>query len=80
LSLWKYPTMAKIKDLEGHSSRVLHMATSPDGCSVVSAAADETLRFWDVFAPPGGKSGGKRGPSDISRGKSKKLTRAMHIR
>jgi cell division cycle 20, cofactor of APC complex len=52
LSLWKYPTMAKIKDLEGHQARVLHMAMSPDGSTVVSAAADETLRFWNVFAPP----------------------------
>lgn len=51
LSLWKYPSMAKIKDLEGHTSRVLHMACGPTG-TVVSAAADETLRFWDVFAPP----------------------------
>jgi cell division cycle 20, cofactor of APC complex len=51
LSLWKYPSMAKIKDLEGHSSRVLHMACGPTG-TIVSAAADETLRFWDVFAPP----------------------------
>jgi cell division cycle 20, cofactor of APC complex len=51
LSLWKYPSMAKIKDLEGHTSRVLYMACGPNG-SVVSAAADETLRFWDVFAPP----------------------------
>eukprot|EP00548_Thalassiothrix_antarctica_P014809 CAMPEP_0194174628 /NCGR_PEP_ID=MMETSP0154-20130528/8785_1 /TAXON_ID=1049557 /ORGANISM="Thalassiothrix antarctica, Strain L6-D1" /LENGTH=449 /DNA_ID=CAMNT_0038888121 /DNA_START=63 /DNA_END=1409 /DNA_ORIENTATION=- len=46
LCLWKYPSMAKVKELEGHSSRVLHMALSPDGCTVVSAAADETLRFW----------------------------------
>jgi cell division cycle protein 20 (cofactor of APC complex) len=52
LSLWKYPSMAKIKDLEGHHSRVLHLALSPDGSTVVSAAADETLRFWNVFAPP----------------------------
>lgn len=52
LSLWKYPSMTKIKDLEGHQSRVLHMAVSPDGGTVVSAAADETLRFWNVFAPP----------------------------
>lgn len=81
LSLWKYPTMAKIKDLDGHTSRVLHMATSPDGCTVVSAAADETLRFWDVFAPPGGKVGGKRSSSDMSRSsKSKKLSKTMHIR
>ena len=59
LCLWKYPSMAKIKELEGHSSRVLHMALSPDGGTVVSAAADETLRFWEVFAPPG-KSKGSR--------------------
>ena len=52
LSLWKYPSMAKIKDLEGHTARVLHMAISPDGGTVLSAAADETLRFWDIFAPP----------------------------
>jgi cell division cycle protein 20 (cofactor of APC complex) len=84
LSLWKYPSMARMADLTGHTSRVLHMAVSPDGntvrpsihpdplraaaCAatyshawpgvsvtrnvryqVVSAAADETLRFWRVF-------------------------------
>jgi cell division cycle protein 20 (cofactor of APC complex) len=52
LCLWKYPTMAKIKELEGHTSRVLHMCCSPDGGTVVSAAGDETLRFWEVFAAP----------------------------
>ena len=52
LTLWKYPSMAKIKEFEGHTARVLHMAVSPDGGTVLSAAADETLRFWDIFAPP----------------------------
>jgi len=52
ICLWKYPSMAKIKELEGHTSRVLHLATSPDGSTVVSAAGDETLRFWEVFCPP----------------------------
>ena len=80
LSLWKYPTMAKIKDLEGHTSRVLHLATSSDGCTVVSAAADETLRFWDIFAPPGVKSH-KRSASDFERrNKTRKISRTMHIR
>lgn len=32
-----------------HGARVLHMATSPDGRTVATAAADETLRFWRVF-------------------------------
>lgn len=50
LCLWKYPTLTKTKELKGHTSRVLHMATSPDGSMVVSGAADETLRFWNVFA------------------------------
>ena len=49
LCLWKYPTMTKVKELKGHTARVLHMAMSPDGSTVVSAAADETLRFWDIF-------------------------------
>lgn len=52
ICLWKYPSMAKIKEFEGHTSRVLHMATSPDGGTVVSGAGDETLRFWEIFCPP----------------------------
>ncbi|KAK6926141.1 Anaphase-promoting complex subunit 4, WD40 domain [Dillenia turbinata] len=52
LTLWKYPSMVKMAELTGHTSRVLFMAQSPDGCTVASAAADETLRFWNVFAAP----------------------------
>ncbi|CAM9444354.1 unnamed protein product, partial [Scytosiphon promiscuus] len=58
LCLWKYPSMVKTKELSGHTSRVLHMAASPDGRTVVSGAGDETLRFWDVFAPPSKSSDG----------------------
>ena len=36
--------------MSGHTSRVLHLAQSPDGTTVCSAAADETLRFWKCFA------------------------------
>ena len=49
LSMWKYPSMTKQAELTGHGSRVLHTAISPDGTTIVSAAADETLRFWRVF-------------------------------
>jgi cell division cycle 20, cofactor of APC complex len=52
LILWKYPSMTKIKELTGHTARVLNMEMSPDGGSVVSAAADETLRFWNIFGSP----------------------------
>ncbi|KAK9095620.1 hypothetical protein Scep_027089 [Stephania cephalantha] len=52
LTLWKYPSMVKMAELTGHTSRVLFMAQSPDGCTVASAAGDETLRFWNVFGNP----------------------------
>jgi len=71
--------MAKVKELEGHTARVLHMACSPDGGTVVSAAADETLRFWNAFAPSS-KSSTKRDADSHGSVKSKKLSRAMHIR
>ena len=41
--------MTRIVDLRGHSARILAMAMSPDGTTVVSAAADETLHFWKCF-------------------------------
>eukprot|EP01017_Pseudomicrothorax_dubius_P040893 TRINITY_DN6485_c0_g1_i4.p1 TRINITY_DN6485_c0_g1~~TRINITY_DN6485_c0_g1_i4.p1 ORF type:complete len:434 (+),score=70.69 TRINITY_DN6485_c0_g1_i4:379-1680(+) len=52
LALWRYPAMTKVGEMKGHIDRVLHMALSPDGSTVVSAAADETLRFWRVFDAP----------------------------
>ena len=109
LTLWKYPTMARMADLNGHTERVLHMAVSPDGDTVrpaapnlllpsaivldgltlrwadawfrgqvVSAAADETLRFWRVFgdgqkaeiAKLGGKAGSALSTPSSMRGLS----------
>lgn len=55
LTLWKYPSMTKMAELTGHTSRVLYMAQSPDGCTVASAAGDETLKFWNVFGVPEAK-------------------------
>lgn len=52
LSLWKFPSMAKIGEMKGHTDRVLHMTASPNCSTVVSAAADETLRFWKIFDVP----------------------------
>lgn len=47
--LWKYPTMEKVADLTGHTSRVLYLSMSPDGETIVTGAGDETLRFWNLF-------------------------------
>ena len=71
--------MAKVKELEGHTSRVLHLACSPDGGTVVSAAADETLRFWEVFAPPT-KSKQQRGGPAFASSSAGKLSGIMQIR
>jgi len=49
LIVWKYPSLVKIAELKGHTSRVLHLGMSPDGKTVASAAGDDTLRFWKIF-------------------------------
>ncbi|KNC85798.1 fizzy-like protein [Sphaeroforma arctica JP610] len=47
--VWKYPSMAQVAKLTGHTFRVLYLAMSPDGQTIVTGAGDETLRFWNVF-------------------------------
>jgi len=48
--LENYP-MVKTAELLGHTERVLHLGLSPDGTTLVSAGADETLRLWKCFVP-----------------------------
>ncbi|KAG7557499.1 WD40 repeat [Arabidopsis suecica] len=54
--VWKYPTMSKLATLTGHTFRVLYLAVSPDGQTIVTGAGDETLRFWNVFPSPKSQS------------------------
>ena len=41
--------MQQVGEIRGHEGRILHMCSSPDKETVVTAAADETLRFWRCF-------------------------------
>lgn len=54
LGLWKYQSgqITKFTELKGHTERILATALSPDGSTIVSAGADETLRFWKCFESP----------------------------
>lgn len=52
--VWRYPSMSEVVTLTGHTCRVLYLAISPDGQTIVTGAGDETLRFWNVF--PGSRS------------------------
>lgn len=49
LSIWSYPTLVKNTEIPAHESRVLHSALSPDGQTLATAAADESLKFWSVW-------------------------------
>jgi cell division cycle 20-like protein 1 (cofactor of APC complex) len=61
--VWRYPSMSKVTTLTGHTYRVLYLAMSPDGSTVVTGAGDETLRFWQIF--PGPRSDGKDGSGGL---------------
>ncbi|KAI0157369.1 WD40-repeat-containing domain protein [Xylariaceae sp. FL1272] len=63
--VWKYPSMSQVVSLTGHTYRVLYLAMSPDGRTVVTGAGDETLRFWTVF----GRRPGQREDSDSGSGR-----------
>lgn len=79
LCLWKYPSLAKVAELTGHTSRVLHLAQSPDGATVCSAAADETLRFWKCFGESSAiASKAAKGP--VGATMSTGLMRSVNIR
>lgn len=56
--------MEKIATLTGHTYRVLYLAMSPDGSTIVTGAGDETLRFWNIF--PSRNEEGKKASSFLS--------------
>lgn len=60
VALWRYPTMTRLATLTGHTLRVLYLAVSPDGSTIVTGAGDETLRFWAAFPGPRARDGDGR--------------------
>jgi cell division cycle 20-like protein 1 (cofactor of APC complex) len=61
IHIWKYPSMTQIATLTGHTYRVLYLAMSPDGQTIVTGAGDETLRFWNAFEKGKGDGGAGSG-------------------
>jgi len=43
--VWKHPTMTKLATLTGHTLRVLYLAVSPDGQTIVTGAGQPLSHF-----------------------------------
>ncbi|KAF7304771.1 WD-REPEATS-REGION domain-containing protein [Mycena kentingensis (nom. inval.)] len=67
ICIWKYPTLNMVASLTGHTNRVLYLAMSPDGETIVTGAGDETLRFWSAF--PKREVGERAGDSRLDYGR-----------
>jgi len=67
ICIWRYPSLSQVASLTGHTHRVLYLAMSPDGETIVTGAGDETLRFWNAF--PRREGGGEKGGGALDWGK-----------
>ncbi|KAI6007731.1 WD40 repeat-like protein [Pisolithus orientalis] len=62
ICIWRYPSLSMVAALTGHTHRVLYLAMSPEGETIVTGAGDETLRFWNAFPR---KENGERKESQL---------------
>lgn len=49
INIWSQPKMELLHKITGHKARVLQLAASPDGKSIVTGSGDETMRFWELY-------------------------------
>ena len=52
LVIWAYPYLLPTLRIPAHQNRILHLALSADGTTLVSTASDENLKFWKLFEKP----------------------------
>src|SRR5204862_235405 len=50
--VWDLADGGELCRLRGHTQGVSALAFGPDGDSLVSSAADQTVRVWDLTVPP----------------------------
>ncbi|KAH8110537.1 WD40 repeat-like protein [Phellopilus nigrolimitatus] len=67
ICIWKYPSLDMVASLTGHTHRVLYLAMSPDGETIVTGAGDETLRFWNAFPKKESRESKKESKLDFGR-------------
>lgn len=78
ISIWNYPSLVKNVEIPAHESRVLHSCLSPDGQTLATVAADESLKFWKVFEKKAGAVG--VGAGAAASGKTESKVQARTIR